>query len=275
MIQRLPIPALRPFVARLWASEDADAAAPGSAGRERLLPTGAMHLAFRAAGDPVRLFDGPDDATGRAIGRAVVAGARAAPYLRDRAPGARSVGAMLRPGAARLLFGAGAGELAGRHTALADLWGDAAAAEVTERLALAGDPARRLALLEALLVARLPRVTALHPAVAEALARLPTEEVAAVVARSGRSHRHLVLLFRDAVGLAPKAYSRVLRFQRAAAALRGSPAPVAEVALACGYADQAHLGREFLALAGVPPARFRRLAAPFPNHLPLGPSGPP
>ncbi|ACL64816.1 transcriptional regulator, AraC family [Anaeromyxobacter dehalogenans 2CP-1] len=116
MIQRFPIPALRPFVARLWASEDADAAAPGSAGRERLLPTGAMHLAFRAAGDPVRLFDGPDDATGRAIGRAVVAGARAAPYLRDRSPGARSVGAMLRPGAARLLFGAGAGELAATPT---------------------------------------------------------------------------------------------------------------------------------------------------------------
>ncbi|ABC82253.1 helix-turn-helix transcriptional regulator [Anaeromyxobacter dehalogenans] len=272
MIQRLPIPALRPFVARLWASEDADAA--GDAGRERLLPTGAMHLAVRAAGAPVRVYDGPDDAAGKAVGLAVVGGARAAPYLRDRSPGARSVGAMLRPGAARLLFGAGAGELAGRHTALAVLWGDAPAAELSERLALARDPARRLDLLEVLLAARLPRVTALHPAVAEALARLPSEEVAAVVARTGHSHRHLVALFRDAVGLAPKAYARVLRFQRAAAALRGSPAPVAEIALACGYADQAHLGREFLALAGVPPARFRRLATPFPNHLPLGPSGP-
>jgi AraC-like DNA-binding protein len=273
MLQRLPIPALRPFLARLWASEDADAAAPGC-GRERLLPTGAMHLAIRVAGDPVRVFDGPDDAAGRAMGRAVVGGARAAPYLRDRSPGARSVGAMLRPGAARLLFGASAGELAGRHTALADLWGDAAVATLSERLALEGDPARRLELLEALLAARLPRVTALHPAVAEALARLPSEAVATVVARTGRSHRHVVALFRDAVGLAPKAYARVLRFQRAAAALRGSPAPVAEVALACGYADQAHLGREFLALAGVPPARFRRLATPFPNHLPLVPSGP-
>jgi AraC-like DNA-binding protein len=269
MMRRSPSRALRPFVRLLWASEGSDAVA-GEPGRERLLPTGSMHLVFRTAGDPVRLFTSALDLPGRPLGHAVVGGARAAPYLRDLSPGVRSAGAMLEPGASRLLFGAGADELAGRHTWLGDLWGSRATSEALDRIALAGAPERQLAELESLLLARLPRVRGLHPAVAEGLALLAAApDVRRAVARTGYSHRRFIALFREAVGLAPKLYCRVMRFQSALARIRASRGTLAGVAADSGYADQAHLDREFAELAGISPGSYRSLAPREPNHVPL------
>ena len=73
----------------------------------------------------------------------------------------------------------------------------------------------------------------------------------------GWSRRRLIARFREAVGLAPKAAACVIRFDRAASALRtGSAPPLVELALACGYFDQAHLNRDFRRLAGTTPSAF-------------------
>ena len=55
--------------------------------------------------------------------------------------------------------------------------------------------------------------------------------------------------------MSPKAFSRVLRFERAAAMLTDG-APPAEVSATCGFSDQPHLNRDFRALAGRAPAAF-------------------
>jgi AraC-like DNA-binding protein len=267
---RPPTPALRPFVRIIWATERFDPAPPTCL--ERVLPTAAMHLVVRTTGDPVRVLEPDEDGSGRALPPALVGGARAAPYLRRPAPG-EAVGAMLEPGAAQLLFRATADELAGRHTGLADLWGDAATAEAHERLAAAESADERLAVLEALLGARLPPVGALLPAVAGALERFRRcADVTPAANASGYSHRHFVALFREAAGLPPKLYARVLRFQRALARIASADAPpLGHIALAAGYADQAHLTREFVLLSGVTPGRLRRLDPARPNHVPLPP----
>ena len=63
--------------------------------------------------------------------------------------------------------------------------------------------------------------------------------------------------------MAPKMFARVLRFDRALRGLRGANAvDWAQLADACGYADQAHLTRDFTAFAGSPPAAFLRHALP-------------
>src|SRR5206468_3996838 len=136
------------------------------------------------------LYDDLTERTGTSVGHAVVGGARATFYLRDTPRRVRTVGAVLLPGAAALLFGAPADELAGRHTPLLDLWGRSAVEEARERLLEAADPERQLELFEALLAARLPALRGLHPAVAHALARFPsTGDVGAVVDETGYSHR--------------------------------------------------------------------------------------
>jgi AraC-like DNA-binding protein len=69
----------------------------------------------------------------------------------------------------------------------------------------------------------------------------------------GWSPRRLIDRFRDHVGLPPKAAARVIRFNRAVGALSSGTPRIAEVAAACGYADQAHLARDVRALGGVTP----------------------
>ena len=169
---RAPGPALRPFVRTLWASlpsaprPGADAPAPQ---REAVLPSGTMHVVFRLEGPPLRLFT-DDDPRGQPFEPAVVGGARSSAYVKDISEPAGSVGAELMPGAAEILLGVPAGELAERHTALSAVLGPAAHA-IHARLLEARGPEARLDLLEAFLRARLPARRALHPAIAGALAR--------------------------------------------------------------------------------------------------------
>jgi transcriptional regulator GlxA family with amidase domain len=91
-----------------------------------------------------------------------------------------------------------------------------------------------------------------------------------VVDETGYSHRRFVALFRGAVGLPPKLYCRILRFQAALHLLATPPPlPLAEVALAAGYSDQPHLNREFRELAGVSPGEYRAAAPTSLLHVPL------
>jgi AraC-like DNA-binding protein len=233
-----------------------------------------MHLVFRLTEHPLRLFDGVESLAGRAIGLAVVGGVRASVYVRDVSEPVRSVGAQLHPGASDLLFGVPAGELAGRHTALEDLWGEFAG-EARERLLEADGPERQLELLESLLAARLPRVRALHPAVAHALEWLgPCANVGDVVRQAGWSHRRFIALFRSATGLTPKLYCRLLRFQDAIRRIAANPkASWVDVALEAGYSDQPHLNREFREFAGLTPGEYRALSPPQSHHVPVRPAG--
>ena len=78
--------------------------------------------------------------------------------------------------------------------------------------------------------------------------------VDALAAALGCSRRHLVNRFSADIGAPPKLAARLIRFE--AARRRLGSAPLARVAADCGFADQAHLAREFSALAGVPPTAF-------------------
>ena len=92
--------------------------------------------------------------------------------------------------------------------------------------------------------------------------------VSALAAETGWSSRYLTSRFRTETGLSPKAAARVIRFDRARRLLAGQVAAggrprLADLAVTCGYFDQAHLARDFRALAGVPPSQW--LAEVFRN----------
>lgn len=275
-------PALAAWVERSWAS-----ARPASAPawpREHSLPTGSLHLAVRLDGPPLRTYADADDALGRSHPPALLAGARAGYVIKDASRPAASVGAMLRPGAALALFGVSAAELEGGYVGLDELCGAGAADGLYERLAAAADPRSRRRLFEAFLRARLRPVRGLDPQIVRAVRSLQgaapggdcaagadERRVAGWVAASGRSHRRFIAGFRDAAGLSPKRYARVLRFKRLLQALAATPRPDwAQLALDGGYFDQSHLIREFREFAGVSPRAYLAAAAASPHHLPIG-----
>ncbi|WP_050424063.1 helix-turn-helix domain-containing protein [Bradyrhizobium tropiciagri] len=86
--------------------------------------------------------------------------------------------------------------------------------------------------------------------------------ITALAGEIGWSRKHLVDRFRSELGLAPKSLARMMRFHRASRlAQSGSRLGWAGIAAESGYADQAHLAREFVAFAGEPPTAWARRQA--------------
>ncbi|MFI6512091.1 helix-turn-helix domain-containing protein [Streptosporangium sp. NPDC050855] len=173
----------------------------------------------------------------------------------------------LTPFGARRLLGVPLRELANRVVSLEEVLGGWATTTI-ERLAETPGRAARLALLDAVLGRRIGEAPAPDRRVAWAWGRLVAARgavpVASLAAELGWSHRHLVSRFHDQIGLAPKAAARVLRFQHATGRLR-SGLSAADTAAACGYYDQAHMNRDFRAMAGATPGEMTAPAFPVPG----------
>jgi AraC-like DNA-binding protein len=187
--------------------------------------------------------------------RLTIAGPDAGPRLVTLSPGVRLVGARLRPGTAGAVLGLPASELCGLSPDAADVLGRDVAAALLDALAEGADP-------HALLL-RAVRLRGAEPdplarAAVAALGR-PLARVGPVAAELGVSARQLQRRVGDAVGYGPKLLARVLRFRRLQAL---APAPLAELALEAGYADQAHMTAEVTRLAGIPPVRFLKDRTP-------------
>ncbi len=254
--------ALRPYVESVWAR----AAQPAAATRERVLPSGRMHLAVRLDGDGLRLYADATDTRGRRVANAVVAGARDRPYFKDTSQPSRSVGALLRPGAALALFGCRADTLSNRHVALDVFCGDDAT-RLQQDLSMQADEQQQIAVLQAFLLRQLRPVRALHAPIAQALSALTLHgDVGQLVEASGCSHRHFIAQFRATAGLAPKRYARLLRLQQVLA-MEDRSASWGDAALAAGYSDQAHFNREFRAFTGLTPQAWRAAMTASAHHV--------
>lgn len=171
--------------------------------------------------------------------------------------GQRVVMARLRLGAAEAVLGVPDSEISGRIVALEDLWGDAATRRLVDRLACADDGLQAAAILEAAIAERLAQARGQRAStrlVLDAVDRLASANVNAVAVELGVSERHLRRVFRETIGVSPKAFAKVTRFRRAVRAARAeNHASWASIAVAAGYYDQAHLISEFRTIAGVTP----------------------
>jgi len=250
-VLRDPAPVLRPFVRRLQGYREYSAAPL----RRRQAPVGSCTLIL-GFGPPLRLH-GP---AGPSVPRSFVAGLHDAAVLTEFRGDQHGMQVDLTPvGAFTLLRRPGA-DLANEVPPL-DALVDPELATLPDRLAADPDWPTRFDRVEAFLGARLldPARRLPDPEVVHAWRLLQRSAggitVGDLAAETGWSRRHLLSRFGSQIGLSPKTTARVLRFERASrAALSGTP--LAEVAAVCGYADQAHLNREFRALAGTTPRAF-------------------
>ena len=265
-----PVPELlRPYVVALVAY-DVDLGGPGV---HRGLPGTSLTL--------VLPLDAPldvgwaADPTSRRAGWSSVSGLHAAPAAIHHDGHQTGIQLALTVDGSRALLGLPAAELAGELTDLAAAVPELA--DLPERLLALGDWDARIQLVWARFGAVLGRHDVLGPQaeVGHALARLTRGAAVTDVADEvGYSQRHLRTLLRAEVGLAPKEYQRVARFEhsrslvvRAAAAGRVS---LADVAARAGFADQSHLTREWVRLAGCPPTTWIAEEFPFVQDRDLG-----
>jgi len=269
-LSRPPGPRLRPFVSLLWASE-AGSQGRHHGGRERVLPSGDIHVVMRLGHTALRIFSGADDPLGQTIGSSIVGGARSSAYAKLVDSQDPTVGFVLRPGAARLLLAASGLELAERHANLEDLWPASTVALLRERLQELDDPSAQLLALEEFLEQRLPDQQGLNLLIVSMASQLARGiSIGCIVSCIGQSHRHLAATFARETGLSPKLFQRVRRFNRLLDEFHSQPgSSFSGLAVQFGYADQAHLCRDFREFAGLTPDEYRRFAPTNPRHVPV------
>lgn len=262
---RRPAPPLDGDIAALWYFRRA----PQPFALERVLPTGAAQLIVNLKEDQTRAYDLQARAT-TAPG-AVLVGPRTRFEIIDSDEQEHVVAAIFRPGGTGAFFAAPAEALAAGDVPLEALWTPAAAARLRERLLAAPSCDGALDVLEdALRDAWRPRPR--HRAVDAALTafvRAPhAARIGEVAEAVGLSPRRFIDAFRRDVGLTPKQFCRVRRFQRALAQAHAEAAvDWAAVALSCGYYDQAHFIHDFRAFSGLTPTGYRTARTAFQNHV--------
>ena len=245
-----PAPPLSCYVDQLWYCQGYQVAH----GKERVLPNGRFQLVIDLSRDAPPL----------------VVGMRSQHSVIETAGLQSMMGVLFRPGGARPFFDAPADEFYSRAVPL-DPVGCVGGADLRDRLREAATPAGKFRVLEDALQRRAVMGLELHPAVRYGLAEFErlanTRSVIEIAAQAGLSRRRFAQLFREQVGITPKLYCRLHRFQKVVRQIAsGAAVDWADVALAGGYWDQAHMGHEFRSFSGLSPGAFLKSKRPFLNH---------
>lgn len=263
-------PPLRPHLAAISGYEDRPA--PGTVHHGLPSPTLTVVIAFDEPLDCGWVTE-PDGCRRRWV---TVAGLHTRPALIRTHGHQHGIQLALTPYGARALFGVPAGALASEVVAYEEL-GRGASAELTALAAAPGWPDRFAALARVLgtQVARNGGGEPPAPEVAEAWRLLQRTDgrirIAEVADRLGWGRRRLTARFTAEYGIGPKQAARLFRFDRSVQLLRRGTT-LAETADRCGYADQAHLSREWTDLAGRTPrqARDEPYFTPISSRQPAG-----
>jgi AraC-like DNA-binding protein len=237
--------------------------------RERVLPTGRVQVILNLARD--FLLDCPEGQSALRISPSLIIGARSSYEIVDTSDMADLIGIVFHPGGFASFASDAVDLFSNRSVVLEDVWGGRAR-NLRDRLREVDTPQARLRCMEEFLWYSFSGCLTRHAVVDFALERFqrdPTVCTVREVARStGWSERRFSQVFREQVGLSPKAWTRIQRFQRAVQQLHaGIDLPWAELALDCGYYDQSHFANEFRAFSGIDATTYSARRTQWANHV--------
>jgi AraC-like DNA-binding protein len=271
MVHRLYTPPapLAQFVKCFWYWEGA----PQTHAKEQLMPNGEPAIIFNLRDEPIRIYYPHDLERCESYGFAVLSGPRSRPFVIDTEQEERVFGIEFQPGGSFPFFRMPSSEFTDSDVSLECLW-RGSVHELREGLLESQDIDSMFDLAQRFLMQHAVRPFDLHPGVAFAMhrfcARPQSTTVAWVLDRIGMSHRHFAQVFHDQVGLTPKSFSRVQRFQRVLRKVHRVPdIDWTDVALDCGYYDQAHFIHDFQTFSGFTPTVYAARASEHLNHVPL------
>jgi AraC-like DNA-binding protein len=258
-----PAAPLLPFVAHYSGYRQAGVA-PAT---HRGLPSPFMTLIF-TLDEPLAIAAHPDPRQAPDRYDTLIGGLHTTPALITHEGWQSGIQLGLSPLGARAVLGLPAGELADVDLDAAELLGPLAR-EIRERVRAQSSWPARFAVLDRMLLSLIgvgggagdgggAEVGYAWRRLLRSGGRVSLSDLAEA---TGWSDRHLRSRFRTETGLSPKGAARVIRFHRARRLLlqrtaAGPPPVLADLAAECGYYDQAHLARDFRALAGCSPTEW-------------------
>jgi AraC-like DNA-binding protein len=187
----------------------------------------------------------------------------------------RVLGIRLTPAGAYALFARPMHELACLTVDLEDLTGSAAR-ELADECHTAQSSEECLHAAAAWVQARFERAVRLDPGIAWLLGEIQRHRgavsIGALRGRTGYSKTRLAATFQQQVGVTPKQFARVIRFNHALKRIHSGVASLTDIALDTGYYDQPHMNAEFKALSGYTPSEFLS-SARYPNSVSVAEAG--
>jgi AraC-like DNA-binding protein len=273
-LKHVPRPPLSEFVKLLWLYEgDMQPHA-----KERALPTGEMQIVINLLEDRSYIYDRDDTGRCQTFRGSLLSGAHSEYLVISTAMQACAMGVAFRPGGAFPFLGRPAGELRDTTVSLDALWGRRAI-DLRDRLLEAATHEARFEILEQVLLTELTRGSERHGldqrgpvgfALRRFMAAPHTTTIASVSEQIGLSPKRFIQVFRDETGFTPKVFCRIRRFQEALGHMENcSTVAWANVALDCGYFDQAHFIHDFRAFSGINPSSYLAHRTPHRNHVQL------
>ncbi|MBV8515463.1 MAG: AraC family transcriptional regulator [Acidobacteria bacterium] len=265
-----PPPPLDRFIEVIWVMEAP--AAPHS--KERLLPDGSVELVFDLGSDRFPIFTNETLTRRETFRDSIVCGPHSQAFGIDTSKGTSVAGVHFKAGGAYPFLKLPFGELHNMHVSLDAFWGRTAATRVRDRLLEALTPQAKAQVLERELLSIAAGRPERHPAVAFALNEFHTTpeapKICAVSDEIGISSRHFIDIFRNEVGLTPKLFCRIRRFQQVLRQISaGARIQWSNVALEAGYFDQAHFIHDFRAFSGINPSAYLSDYQGHVNHVPV------
>src|SRR5438270_2599301 len=266
----IPQPPLSSFVDLFWFY---DGYFPGPHKKERLMPDGSIELVINLKQNEARIYDRENLDKYLQLSGAVLCGPHSSFFVIDTAQQDSVIGVHFKPAGPFTFFKMPASALHNLHVSLDALWGHEAGL-LRQRLLESPTPERKFQVLEECLLARAFRPLQRHRAVDCALGLFRNIHTAPAMTdladEIGISSRRFIQLFSQEVGLTPKLFARVRRFQQVLQQIRtGAEFSWADMAASCGYFDQAHFIHDFKEFSGINPTTYLAQKTDHLNHVPI------
>jgi AraC-like DNA-binding protein len=244
---------LRGFIERFWYWKGHTV----SHSLERVLPTATVELVI--------------DLGSARTSKSVISGPRSQSSIIRRTAQDELLGIHFKPGGAFPFLRLPLGELHNIHIGIDDLWGEEQASQLLYLLHQAGRTERRFQILEAWMMKATSRPLNHHTAVTFALPELKRSlnpSMSQVAAKVNLSQRRFIQVFSNEVGLTPKLFSRIQRFNRVLrSAAFSDDVDWLDIAMSFGYFDQAHLIHDFREFSGLTPTEYLGLRTEHLRHV--------
>ena len=271
MIHKLRFPQLplSQFVENMWLVQGYETGYK----REKILPDGAIELIFDLDPEPKYIFEDEASAGFRTVKKAWISGERTKYIVIGAEKNQSMVGVRFRPGGAYPFFRFPISELSESVTELDLIWGSLVD-EIRNQLQEIEHPDDRLLRLESLLLQQVQRTLEPNRLIAFAVKQLQQSPqflaIRDLASMVGISQKHLISQFEKVVGLRPKSFARVCKFQKVVNLLeQQNQIEWSDLALECGYYDQAHFIKEFQAFSGLNPSAYVSQRGDYVNFLPI------
>jgi AraC-like DNA-binding protein len=264
-----PKPPLSYFVENIWYYSDAHLAYP----REKILPDGAIELIIDLDDWPKRIF--PDEVTSdtfRTVKKAWISGERTR-YLVIGTDNTHMIGIRFRPGGAYPFFGFPISELSESVTELDLIWGRLIYG-IRDELLEIESPEGKLLRFEAFLLEQVKRSLEPNRAISFAVQQLQHSPqflaIRDLANQIGITQKHLITQFERVVGLRPKSFARVVKFNKVLHTIEeAKQVEWTSIAYECGYYDQAHFIKEFHVFSGVNPSTYLTQRGDYVGYIPI------